>query len=220
MKLFTTLALLTLSLNSLALERSSELDFTALYGNLDAGIYDLNVKLVAKKSSSVGKVATKVSRFDNDYSCTTSAEFEVGELRYSLVKRGTAWKKDGIKKIISYINYTVEGTECDTALENLAGNQMMQASISLNESPFTLPVAVPNGYETIEAYIAPFSSYLNLSVMAELKNGKLIIDPKEALTSENIDQSNPYNRYQTYYYVYAKQGMGHLSLKGGHAELK
>lgn len=220
MKKFTALALLTLSLNSMALERSSELDFRSLYGNLDAGIYDLNVKLVAKKSLSEGTISTKVSRFDNDYSCTTSAGFEVGELKYTLSKRGTNWKKEGTKKIVAHINYTVEGTECDMRVENLAGNQMMYSSVSLNESPFTLPVTAPSGYESIGAYISPFSSYLNLSVMADLKNGKLTIDPKEVLTSDNIDQSNPYNRYQTYYYVFAKDGRGQLSLKGGHADLK
>lgn len=220
MKFFATVSLLALSFNSIALERSSELDFTKLYGNIDAGIYDLKIKLVPKKSLSKGTISTKVSRFDNDYTCTTSAGFDVGELNYTLAKRGTNWKVAGSKKIMAHINYTVEGTECDLSLENLRENQMMYASVALNESPFTLPIIAPSGYESLAAYISPFSSYLNLSVMAELRNGHLEIEPKEVLTSENIDQSNPHNRYQTYYYVFAKQGLGHLSLKGGHAELK
>ncbi|MCM2351011.1 MAG: hypothetical protein NDI69_13400 [Bacteriovoracaceae bacterium] len=218
MKKLTTLALLTLSMSSFAFEQTAELDFSSLYGKLDAGTYKVDVKLSSKKTLSEGTIKTSIHHNDGDFTCTTAAKFEIGEMTYLVKQNGSEWKKTGTHTLFGEILHTVDG-KCDLSYDNFIGNKNLYASISF-KSPITLPVAAPAGYDNVEAYLTPFAGYLYLKVDVHQEGDFLVMDPSEILGEEHIYSSNESNASKFYYYVQSRKGPSSLSLGTGFVEFK
>ncbi len=218
MKFLTTLTLFGLSLNAFAFEQSAKLNLTKLYGKLDAGEYVIDVTLKSKETPSLSKVTTSIERDDNDLTCTTTAGFELGEMTFTISQKDSNWKKVIKEKIFATATHSVPGTECDLSIENFIGPKKIYASMSLKNSPLTLPVVAPAGYEAVQVYLTPFSGYLYLDTTIELQNDVLMINPDQLLTSASIYPVNSENASKLFYYVQAKKGSSHLSLGNGYVD--
>lgn len=218
MKFLTTLTLIGFSLSGFAFEQTATLDFTNLYGKLDAGEYVVDVKLKPKKTLSTSKLTTSFERDDNDYTCITTAKFELGEMTFTISQKDSTWKKVMSEKIYATATHYASGEECDLSYENFLGPKKIYASMTLKNAPLTLPVLAPPGYEAVQVYLTPFSGYLYLDTSIELKNDVLIINPSELLTSESIYPINAENASKIFYYVQAKNGASHLSLGNGYVD--
>ena len=221
MKMFATLGLFALSLSAFALEHSAKLDLTSLYNNINAGAYKVTVKLVSKPTLSQSGITTQISRDDNDYSCTTTAAFEVGEMTFSVTQIGTNWKKVTTQKVYGQVTHTVDGQTCDLSLENLAGQKSLHISVSPVEGILVLPVKAPAGYSRVQTYLAPFAGYLYSMANVEIEGNKLVVDPSEILSERNLyPMMNSYNAFKLYYYVSAIEGSSGLSLGNGSVPLQ
>lgn len=216
MKMFAALSLLVLSVSAFALEHSAKADFTSLYNGFNAGAYKVNVKLVSKPSLSKSEITTLVRRFDNDLNCTTSAKFEVGEMTMTVAQRGHNWKKVLTQKIYGEVTHTVDGTECDLSLENLAGQKSLYITLSPVEGALALPVKAPAGYSKVQVYLAPFAGFLNSATNVEITGNSLVIDPSELLSERIIYPMNVHNADKLYFYVQATEGSTGLSLANGY----
>lgn len=215
MKFLTVLTLFGFSLSAFAFEQTATLNLTNLYGKLDAGEYVIDVKLKSKKTYSTSKLTTAIRRDDNDLTCTTTARFELGEMTFTISQKDSSWNKVISEKIYATATHSVSGTECDLSNENFLGPKKIYAGMGLNNSPLTLPVVAPAGYQAVQVYLTPFSGYLYLDTTIELKDDVLMINPEQLLTSESIYPVNTVNASKLFYYVQATEGSSHLSLGNG-----
>lgn len=213
MKTILALSLMLISLNISAYEQKVSLDFTNLYGPTNAGLYEMKVNFIAKKTLSKSTLSFDTVRDDNDLYCVTTASFEVGVMDFSLTNVKTGWTKNISKTIIASISTQSDNETCETDIEKFTGNQRVYALLGLNEA-ILLPVKAPFDYETVEVYLAPFNGYLNLQTNIEVDGDKLVINPSELFTARSIQTTNAYNSSVTYF-VYAQQEATTLSLGTG-----
>lgn len=212
MKKFLALALLSLSFNTQAFDQLAKLDFSNLYGNTNAGIYEMKVSFEPKKSISTSGLTFSTHRDDNDLYCVTTATFEVGTMNMSVVNVLNGWTTSVTKKVSASVSIQSEDETCETNIEKLAGKQALYASLSLDA--ITLPVKAPFDYKTVGMYLAPFNGYLYLNSTVEVNGDKLVVNPSELLTEASIKTSNTNNASVTYY-VFATKEATTLSLGTG-----
>lgn len=213
MKTFLTLALLAISASVSAFEQTATLDFSNLYGKTDAGVYEMKVTFTPKTTNSESTLSFNTHQDDGWFTCTTTASFEIGEMNFSLVNVKNGWTKNITRKISAGVSNQVDGTECDTSIEKLAGKQVVYSLIGLQE-PIVLDVKAPFEYKSVGVYLAPFNGYLNLESDLTVVGNKLVLNPSELLTARSILPMNANNSSVTYY-VYAVDGATTLSLGTG-----
>lgn len=213
MKTIFALSLVLLSFNLSAFEQKASLDFTNLYGQTNAGAYEMKVSFEAKKTLSETTLSFSTHRDDNDLYCVTTASFHVGVLNFTLTDVKTGWTKNITKKISGSISSQSNDETCETNIEAFAGNQNLYVSLGLNEA-ITLPVVAPFDYKTVGVYLAPFNGYLTLQSSVNVKGNKLVLDPSELFSAGSIQATNTQNASVTYY-VFAQKEATTLSLGTG-----
>lgn len=213
MKTIFALSLMLLALNVSAFEQKATLDFTNLYGQTNAGLYEMKVSFESKKTLSETTLTYSTHRDDNDLFCVSTATFEVGTMNFTLTDVKTGWTKNLTKKITATISSQSTDETCETNIEKFAGNQNLYANITNNEA-ILLPVKAPFNYKTVGAYVTPFNGYLYLQSQVEVKEGKLVVNPSELLMKGSILATNVNNASVTYY-VYAQDEVTTLSLGTG-----
>ena len=219
MKMIAAFTLFALSLSAFAVTKSVQADFTKLYGGYNAGSYKVDLKLVSKPTLSTGEITTQVSRFDNDYFCTTSAKFEVGQMTFSIAQNGTSWKKVTTQKIFGEVSHQVDGTECDLSLENLASQNTLNVTVTPQNNPVELPVKAFPGYEKTQVYLTPFDGYVNVDADIKIVNNSLVLNPAGLLSERSVFSRNTDNLRRMFFYVQSSTGSSHLSLGNGHISL-
>lgn len=213
MKMMLSIALLLASVSSFAFEQKATLDFTNLYGNTNAGLYEMKANLTAKKSVSETTLSFGTHRDDNDLYCVTTAKFEIGEMNFTLTNKKDGWSKNITKKVFATISNQSSDESCETNLEAFSGNQVIYATLGLGE-PIALPVKAPFDYDSVGVYLAPFNGYLYLNAQVAVKGEKLVINPSDLLTKGSILSTNTQNSSVTYYVFAQKEGTS-LSLGTG-----
>ena len=217
MKSFLALALVLTSINSFAFEKKATLDLTQVYGNFNAGLYEVSAVFIKKTTPSESSLTTKKIYDDGYIFCTTSAQFDVGQMNVTVLNKKTGWVKNVTKKIIAQISRKSVDDNCITDLEEFSGQQLTVSSLGLEE--ITLPVAAPTNYESVIVYLAPYAASFKLNLNAKIAGDKLIVDPSNVLNEQTVMQSNSGNSVLTYFLVARSEYSG-LSLANGSTPLK
>lgn len=214
MKIILSLAAFFITLNVYAFTQNANLDFTNLYGNTNAGQYDLRVTFIPKTTKSFSSLTYSTQRDDNNIYCLTTAKFEIGDMLFTLKDIHTGWTFTTTKNLQASYSHLSENETCINDATKFVGLKSLYAQINLNEAIF-LPAKGPFGYPNIGAYLNPFNGYLNLN--AEIKTGdfELTIDPSQMLTEKNIKASNVQNNSLTYYVFANNESTTTLSLGTG-----
>ena len=213
MKTLLTMATLSMSFNIFALERSVTLDFSNLYGNTNAGIYEMKVNFIPKTTKSESTLDFHISNDDGYYSCTTSANFEIGKESLTLTNKNNGEVQKFETIIFGSVSSVVDGEDCDTSIDKLKGTQGLYSRVGFNK-PFLLNVKAPFDYQAVGVYLEPFNGYLNIEADLSISGNKLVLDPSNLLTERSVMPLNDYNSSVTYY-VYATKDTTTLSLGTG-----
>lgn len=212
MKSLLALTLVVTSFSSFAFERTASLDLRNVYGNNNAGLYDVATEFTSKKTLSESSLKSELVYDDGYIICKTSATFEVGEMRLTLVDKKDGYTKSYTKKLVATVTHTSPTEECTATLKTFTGSQVSYSSLGINS--ITLPAKAPLNYKTIEASLAPFSGFFELNTEIKVVNGKLVVDPSDLLSEENVLELNA-NHANLSYYVQATSDAGSLSLASG-----
>ena len=212
MKSLLALTLVVTSFSSFAFERTASLDLTNVYGNTNAGNYDVAVEFASKKTLSESPLKSELVYDDGYIICKTSATFEVGEMRLTLIDKKDGYTKSYTKKLVATVTHSSATEKCTATLETFSGTKIAYSSLGINS--ITLPVKAPKNYKLVQANLAPFSGFLELKTVISAVNGKLVVDPKDLLTEENIVELNA-NHANLSYYIQATSDTGSLSLASG-----
>lgn len=212
MKSFLALTLVVTSFSSFAFDRSATLDLTNIYGNNNAGLYDVIVEFSPKTTLSESSLTETLVYDDGYVNCKTSASFDIGEMRLTLITKKDGYTKSYTKKIVATVTQTSPSEKCTATLETLSGEQTTYSSLGINS--IILPVKAPLNYKKVEANLAPFSGFLSLNTEIKAVNGKLTVNPSDLLTEAKILELNS-NHTNLSYYVQATGEAGSLSLASG-----
>lgn len=213
MKTILFITSLFLNINVYAFTQNATLDFTNLYNGTNAGKYEMSVTFISKATPSVGALKFSTHRDDNDLYCVTEAQFEIGQMSFSLVDVKTGWNFTMSKTVLATVSHQSDDEVCVTDMNFFAGKQTLWAQVGVNQA-INLPVAAPAGYERIGAYLSPFNGYLNLDADLNVANGLLVVNPSQLLTAKSINSQNTQNASVTYY-VFASKDSTTLSLGTG-----
>ncbi|WP_409480215.1 hypothetical protein [Pseudobdellovibrio sp. HCB154] len=213
MKTMLFIAGLFLNVNVYAFTQNATLDFTNLYNNTNAGKYEMSVTFASKATPSVSTLKFSTHRDDNDLYCVTEAQFEIGQMTFSLTDVKTGWSFNVSKAVLATVSHQSDDETCVTDANFFAGEKTLWAQVGLNQA-IELPVAAPVGYDRVAAYLSPFNGYLNLAAYLNVVNGQLVVNPSELLTAKSITSQNTQNASVTYY-VFASKENTSLSLGTG-----
>ncbi|MCM2352339.1 MAG: hypothetical protein NDI63_01895 [Pseudobdellovibrio sp.] len=213
MKTVLFIAGLFLNINVYAFTQNATLDFTNLYNSTNAGKYEMSITFISKTTPSVGALKFSTHRDDNDLYCVTEAQFEVGQMTFSLTDVKTGWNFILSKAVLATVSHQADNETCITDVNFFAGEKTLWAQVGLNQA-IELPVAAPVGYERVAAYLSPFNGYLNLAAKLTVVNGQLVVNPSTLLTAKSITSQNTQNASVTYY-VFASKENTSLSLGTG-----
>lgn len=212
MKSFLTMTLVLASFSAFSFEKKATLDLTNVYGNLNAGLYEVSVSFTPKTTLSKSSINTKQVYDDGMVTCTTSAQFEIGEMSTTLINRRAGWTKNIVKKVIATVSKSSEDANCITDLAALAGAQITHTTLNLDA--IRLPVAAPLNYDYIVAHLSPFAATLSLNAAIEIENDQLVLDPSNMLDEASVMENNKNNAVLTYFVTANTPGTG-LSLANG-----
>lgn len=212
MKSFLALALVVTSFSSFAFERSATLDLTNVYGNINAGLYDVVVEFASKKTPSESSLKTETIYDDGNVNCRTSAAFDIGEMRLTLINKKDGHTKSYTKNIVATVSHTSPSEKCIATLNTFRGAQVSYASLGINS--INLQVKAPKNYTAVIAHLAPFSGFFELKTDIQVVDGKLVVDPSNLLSEESTLELNS-NHSNLSYYVQATGDTGSLSLASG-----
>lgn len=213
MKNILFLAIVFLATTASALKPQATLDFTNIYSNTNAGLYQMTVTFQAKQTPSESLLYFGTHRDDNDLYCISKAIFNIGTMIVTLVDSKTGWSHVVNKPVMAEISHQSDTETCETNLQKFTGQKNVYAALGLNQ-PIVLPVVAPFDYQTVAVYLSPFNGYLYLPAQISEHNGKLILNPHELLTAQSILPNNINNNSVTYY-VYAQGKSASLSLANG-----
>lgn len=213
MKTMLFIAGLFLNINVYAFTQNATLDFTNLYNNTNAGKYEMSVTFTSKSTPSVSDLKFSTHRDDNDLYCVTEAQFEIGQMTFSLTDVKTGWSFITSKAVLATASHQSENETCVTDVNFFADRKTLWASVGLNQA-IELPVQAPKGYDRVATYLSPFNGYLTLAADLTAVNGKLVINPSQLLTAKSITSHNTQNASVTYY-VFASKENTSLSLGTG-----
>lgn len=201
-----------ININVYAFTQTAKLDFTNLYGNTDAGVYNMAVSFVPKTTPSVSFLNFSTHHDDGINYCVTEAKFEIGTMKFVLTDK-QMWQFEKYKTVFAVITQQSEDATCVTELSQFSGRQTLYAQIGLDQA-ILLPVKAPYDFKTVTVWLAPFNGYLTLATDIAAVNGELIVDPSKLLTEDNIVSQNKNNASVTYYVTANKQNTS-LSLGSG-----
>lgn len=213
MKTMLFIAGLFLNVNVYAFTQNATLDFTNLYNNTNAGKYEMSVTFASKATPSISTLKFSTHRDDNDLYCVTEAQFEIGQMTFSLTDVKTGWSFNVSKAVLATVSHQSDDETCVTDANFFAGEKTLWAQVGLNQA-IELPVAAPVGYDRLAAYLSPFNGYLNLAANLNVVNGQLVVNPSQLLTAKSITSQNTQNASVTYY-VFASKENTTLSLGTG-----
>lgn len=213
MKAVLFLVGLFLNINVYAFTQNVSLDFTNLYNHTNAGKYEMSVVFSAKATPSTSDLKFSTHRDDNDLYCVTEAQFEIGQMTFSLTNVQTGWSFITTQTVLATTSHQSENETCVTDVNFFTGQKTLWAAVGLNQA-IELPVQAPKGYNRIATYLSPFNGYLTLNADLTAVNGKLVINPNQLLTTKNITSQNTQNASVTYY-VFASKENTSLSLGTG-----
>ena len=213
MKTMLFIAGLFLNINVYAFTQNATLDFTNLYNGTNAGKYEMSVTFTSKATPSASNLKFSTHRDDNDLYCVTEAQFEIGQMTFSLTNVKTGWSFILSKAVLATISHQSDDETCVTDVNFFTGQKTLWTQVDLNQA-IDLPVAAPAGYERIAAYLSPFNGYLNLNADLNVANGQLVVNPGQLLTAKSITSQNTQNASVTYY-VFASKEYTSLSLGTG-----
>lgn len=213
MKTMLFIAALFLNVNVYAFTQNATLDFTDLYDSTNAGKYEMSVTFVSKTTPSVSALKFSTHRDDNDLYCVTEAQFEIGQMTFSLTDAKTGWSFILSKAVLATVSHQADDETCVTDANFFAGEKTLWAQVGLNQA-IELPAAAPIGYDRVAAYLSPFNGYLNLAANLKVVNGQLVVNPSELLTAKSITSQNTQNASVTYY-VFASKENTSLSVGTG-----
>lgn len=213
MKKILFIASLFLNINVYAFTQNATLDFTHLYNNTNAGKYEMSVTFSSKTTPSVSDLKFSTHRDDNDLYCVTEAQFEIGQMTFSLTNVKTGWNFTTSKAVLASVSHQSDDETCVTDVNFFAGRTTLWAAVGLNQA-IELPVSAPVGYDRVATYLSPFNGYLNLNADLTAVNGKLVVNPSQLLTEKSITSQKTQNASVTYY-VFASKENTSLSLGTG-----
>lgn len=213
MRIILAITAFLVSVNGNAFTQKADLDFTNLYGKTDASRYEMAVTLTPKTTNSFTSLSFSTHRDDNDLFCVTTANFEIGQMLFTLTDVKTGWTFTTAKTVTASISRQSENENCENDVSKFTGKQTLYASLSLEKS-IMLPVKAPFDYQEVGAYLSPFNGYLYLDAEIKTADFQLTIDPSQMLTSTGIKSQNETNASVTYY-VFAAKGSSQLSLGTG-----
>lgn len=212
MKSFLALTLAVTSFCSFAFERSATLDLTKVYGNNNAGLYTVLVKFASKKTLSESSLKSELVYDDGNVNCKTSAAFEIGEMKLTLIDKKDGYTKSYTKQIVATVTHTSPSEKCIATLDTFSGSQITYASLGINS--INLPVKAPLNYKSVQANLAPFSGFFELNTEIQVINGKLVVNPSDLLSERSALELNS-NHTNLSYYIQATGDAGSLSLANG-----
>lgn len=213
MKTIVFIAGLFLNINVYAFTQNATLDFTNLYGNTNAGKYEMSVTFSPKVSKSFSGLKFSTHRDDNDLYCVTEAKFEIGQMSFTLKDVKTGWTFTTSKVVEATVSQQAQDENCINDVTKFTGTQKLYASVGLNQA-ILLPVKAPFNYETVSTYLSPFNGYLYLEAQVQTADTQLVINPSQLLTAKSITAQNAENASVTYY-VFASKEATTLSLGTG-----
>lgn len=85
-------------------------------------------------SLSQSALTYSTQRDDNDLYCVTEAEFEIGQMIFTLTQPKTNWSFTATKTVKATASYRSENETCVTDLNIFVGNMNLYASLGLNEA--------------------------------------------------------------------------------------
>jgi hypothetical protein len=217
MKSFLALTLVVTSFSSFAFEKSSILDLSKIYGNNNAGKYDVVVKFTSKKTPSESSLESALIYGDGMVNCITSAVFNIGEMKLTLIDKKDGYTKSYTKLVTGTVTHTSPSEKCTATLDTFSGSQVTYSSLGINS--IILPVKAPANYKSVNAYLAPFSGFFELNTDIQVVDGKLVVNPTDLLTEQSVLELNS-NRTNLTYYIQATGDTGSLSLANGTISLK
>lgn len=212
MKTILVLALAVTSFSSLAFERNATLDLENVYGNNNVGLYNVVVEFASKKTLSESSLSTELVYDDGSVNCITSALFDIGEMKLTLIDKKDGYTKSYVKKITAQIKHTSPTEKCIATLEDFTGKQVTYADLGIQS--ITLPVKAPKNYKSVLINLAPYSGFFELNTTIKSVNGKLAVDPSNLLAEGSVLELNSRHENLTYY-VQAISDSGSLSLASG-----
>ena len=212
MKTILLVASLLININAYAFTQNAALDFTNLYGNTNAGVYEISVTFISKTTPSNSELTFSNHRDDNYLYCVTKAEFEMGKMIFTMTSKDSDWTFTTTKPVIADISHQSEDENCMTDLTKFTGEQRLYSALGLKQ--IELPTKAPFEYEKVYAFITPFNGYLYLSADVKLVDGQLVADPSHSLSEKSITSLNK-NNAAVSYYVYATKDSTSLSLGTG-----
>ena len=202
-----------MNVNVYAFTQNATLDFTNLYANTNAGLYQMSVSFKSKTTVSYSDLKFSTRRDDNDLYCVTEAAFEVGQMEFTLTNPQTGWIFTTSKPVVATTSVQSENETCLTDISTFTGKQRLFSYIGLNQA-IQLPVNAPFEYEKVATHLSPFNGYLNLNADVKVSGSQLVIDPSQMLTKKSITSQNKDNASVTYY-VFASKEATSLSLGTG-----
>lgn len=212
MKSFLALTLAVTSFSSFAFEKNATLDLTNVYGNNDVGLYEVIIEFTSKKTLSESSLKTASTYDDGSVTCTTSAEFEIGTMKLTMINKKTELPKSFTKKIMATVSYQSANEVCITSLETFTGVQLSYSSLGIDS--IVLPVQAPLNYKEVLVYLAPYSGFFELKTGIQIANNKLVVNPSALMTEANVLELNAHHANLSYFVV-AKNESGSLSLANG-----
>lgn len=213
MKKILFIASLFLNINVYAFTQNATLDFTNLYNNTNTGKYEMSVTFSSKATTSVSDLRFSTHRDDNDLYCVTEAQFEIGQMTFSLTNVKTGWNFIMSKAVLATVSHQSDDETCVTDANFFADRKTLWAAVGLNQA-IELPVQAPYDYDRIATYLSPFNGYLTLTADLNAVNGKLVVNPSQLLSEKSITSQNTQNASITYY-VFASKEATTLSLGTG-----
>ncbi|AZZ36699.1 hypothetical protein CIK05_07820 [Bdellovibrio sp. qaytius] len=189
---------LFISINAHAFTQKTELDFTNLYGNTNAGVYEMNVSFKPKTTKSFSGLTYSSQRIENQVYCVSTVSFEIGQMLLTLTDVKTGWSFTTAKPVFASTSIQSENETCINDATKFVGNQNLYASLNMNE-PIQLPAKAPFDYEKVGAYINPYVGYLYLKTEIKTGDFEFTIDPSQMLTEKSITDQNKNNAAVTYY---------------------
>ena len=213
MRILLALTAFLVSVNVNAFTQKADLDFTNLYGNTNAGHYEMSVTFSPKTTKSFSGIVFEQHRFDNEIICVSTAKFEVGQMLFTLTDKKTGWTFTKAKNVLATVARQSLNENCENDISKFVGTHPLYVGVNLEEA-ITLPARAPFDYQSVATYLAPFNGYLYIDTAIKLEGLQLAIDPSQILTEKAITTQNKTNASVTYY-VFATKDSTTLSLDTG-----
>lgn len=192
---------------------ASDLNFTKLYNNFNAGSYSYTIQFTSNDRIVTTKLQESVGQDDGMFYCTSSVTFEIGRAVVTLKSNNSKWSETSEAPVRVELRSTVDGFDCDKS-PRFEGRFQATAHLDLNRKSVALPVKAFKGYDSTQLWVSPNQFYVNVDV--KKINDEYSLNSTGILS--DIDSANP--NFSTGYYVTGVKNATTLSLGVGQLPLK